>query len=214
MGRFNVDRYEAGFVVDERPEEVWTRLEVVEGGQPLWLSAWPRMPGFETTGEVVDAQAPERIRALKHSEPCRDSEIMLTLTPHSGGTEIKVEQANLPAWVQGAVDVFVLGGDQITADLALYLTRGVVVCRHAMRWAFSGVMVREVETGLEVTDVMPGCYGERVGLEPGDLLLTVAGAPVFTQACLQALMRVLETGAETDCTFVRGSEIREASGVL
>jgi hypothetical protein len=84
MGRFNVDRYEASFVIDEDPETVWGRLELTEDGQPLWLTAWPRMPGFETTGEVVDAEAPERIRVLKHSEPCRDSEILLTLAPHAG----------------------------------------------------------------------------------------------------------------------------------
>ena len=110
-----------------------------------------------------------------------------------------VEQSNLPDWVQSAVDVFVMGGDQITADLILFLDRGVQVSRHSMPWAFAGLMVREVETGLEVAAAVPGSFADRVGLQEGDLVVTLGGAPLFTELGLQTALRFLKTGDETEC---------------
>jgi len=214
MGRFNVDRYEATFVTERTPEEVWASLGVEGNGQPAWLTAWPRMPGFETTGEVIASETGRHLRVHKHSEPCKDSEIGITLRAVDGGTHILVEQSNLPEWVASAVDVFVRGGDQITADFVLYIERGVQISRHSLPWAFSGILAEDAPLGLAVTGIVPGCFGERAGLEKGDILLTLGGAPLFTRNCLETAMRLLSSGTEIECSWVRGSDILEARAEL
>ncbi len=162
----------------------------------------------------MEVEVPRRVRVHKDSEPCKDSEITLTLAPVNGSTRVVVVQSNLPDWVKSSVETFVIGGDQITADLILYLERGVQASRHSMPWAFAGVIAREVGTGLEVSAAIPGCFAERVGLQAGDLLITLGGAPLFTQLCLQTALRLLKAGDEIECSWVRGTEMQHGSDVL
>ena len=61
---------------------------------------------------------------------------------------------------------------------------------------------------------MPGFYAEKAGLQPGDLLMTLGGAPVFTQLCLQAMMRVFKQGDEIEATWVRNNELRRGTSAL
>ena len=65
------------------------------------------------------------MRVHKHSEPCRDSEVALTLAPDGEHTVVTVTQSNLPDWVAASVATFVIGGQQIVADLILYIEQGV-----------------------------------------------------------------------------------------
>lgn len=213
MGRFVEDRFEAEFVIEEPLEQVWAALERQKDGQPVWLSAWPRF-GSPTTGEVVEVDAPRLVRVHKHSEPCKDSEIAVTLESVDNGTRVLVVQSGFPAWVKDALESFTIGGNQIIADLTLYLTRGVEMSRHSMPWAFPGFTAHEVPTGLEVDAVLPGSFAEKAGLRSGDLLLTLAGAPVFTQLGLQAMLRVLAAGAEIEAVWVRGRELQQGTGTL
>jgi len=167
-------------------------------------------PGFKSRGVVEQvSDGGLEVRVRKTSEPCKDSLIVVSLVAVENVTRIRVEQAEVPAWVLQAIDIFVLGGDQIFADFMLFIERGVQQCRHSLPWAFPGLVVAEVATELEVVDVMPGMWASRVGLSSGDLLLTVGGAPVFTQHCLLALMWVLPAGAETAATWVRDDKLLE-----
>ena len=138
----------------------------------------------------------------------------MTLESVDNGTRILVVQSGFPAWVKESLESFSIGGDQIIADLILFLERGVEISRHSMPWAFIGCTAREVATGLEVTAVMPGFSAERIGLVCGDLLMTLGGAPVFTQLCLQAICRVLRPGEEIHATWVRGDEIQAGSTII
>ena len=105
-------------------------------------------------------------------------------------------------------------GNQIIADLVLFLERGIVISRHSMPWAFAGLTTQETGTGLEVASVMPGTFAEKVGLKPGDLLMTLGGAPVFTQLCLQAMMRVFKSGDKLTAQWVRGREMHNGEAIL
>lgn len=214
MGRFIDDRYEAEFVVDKSQEEVWQALQVENEVEPVWLSAFPRMPGFDTTGTVIEVDPPRLARATKESEPCKDTEIAITLESVDNGTKVIVVQSGFPAYVKDALESFTIGGNQIINDLALYLQRGVSMSRHSLPWAFAGFTTREVDTGLEVAAVMPGFFGEKVGLEEGDLLMTLGEAPVFTQLDLQAMLRVFKAGDELAATWVRGSELQQGQAQL
>jgi hypothetical protein len=119
MGSFRGDRFEAAFVVTQPPQQVWESLQVQTGEEPAWLSAWPRMPGFERTGHVTESEAPRRLGAHKDAEPCKDTEIEIVLEPVAEGTRVQVVQSGFPAWVQASLESFVIGGNQIIADLVL-----------------------------------------------------------------------------------------------
>lgn len=214
MGRFIEDRFEAELVVEQPREEVWRSLERESDGQPLWLLAWPRFPGFETTARVIEVEAPRRVRAVKESEPCKGTEIAVMLEAVESGTKVLVVQSGFPAFVKDALESFEIGGSQIVADLALYLERGVTLSRHSRPWAFAGFTTREVAGGLEVVAAMPGSFGDRVGLEPGDLLVSLGGAPVFTQIGLQAMLRVFPSGQDLEAEWVRGREVQNRTAVL
>jgi len=214
MGRFIEDRFEAEFIVEQPLEQVWEKLQEQNDTEAAWLSAFPRFPGFATTGEVIAVDAPYSVRVHKSSEPCKGSDIAVSLESVDNGTRVLVVQSGFPVWVKDALESFEIGGNQIIADLVLFLERGVEVSRHSMPWAFAGITTREVGTGLEVATVMPGCFGERAGLQSGDLLMTLNGAPLFTQLCLQAMLRVFKGGDEIEATWVRGSELQSGSGLL
>jgi hypothetical protein len=213
MGKFIEDRFEAEFLIDKTIDEVWASLERQKGPDPTWLTVWPRMSG-DSTGEVIETSKPHHVRVHKHSEPCAGSEIAVSLTSEENGTRVLVVQSGFPAWAKDALESFTIGGNQIVADLALYLERGIELSRHSMPWAFSGISAREVQTGLEVTGVMPGTFAERSGLQPGDILLTLGGAPVLTHLELQTVMRVFRTGQNLDATWVRGTQQQGGSASL
>jgi len=214
MGRFIEDRFEAEFVVAKPLEKVWESLEKRNDTEAAWLSAWPRMPGFEKTGEIIEVEAPRFVRVRKDSEPCKGSEIAVTLESVDNGTRILVVQSGFPAWVKEALESFTIDGNQIIADFVLYLERGIEVSRHSMPWAFAGFTTNEVATGLEVDSVIPGFFAAKAGLQSGDLLMTLGGAPVFSQMCLQAMLRVFTSGEQLEATWVRGRELQRGSGVL
>ena len=61
MARFKDDRFEAEFIVDQPREVVWESLQKSGPVEPAFLSAWPRMPGFDKTGTVTTATTSERL---------------------------------------------------------------------------------------------------------------------------------------------------------
>ncbi len=209
MGRFIDDRYEAEFVLEQPVEQVWGSLAKQKKSDASW-----GLPGWGTTGSVIEVEAGVRLRVTKDTEPCKDTEIAVSLESVANGTKVLVVQSGFPVWVKSSLESFTIGGDQIIADLLLYLDRGVVLSRHSMPWAFAGFSAREVGAGLEITAAFPGSYAENVGLAPGDLLLTLGGAPVFTHLGLQAVLRVLQQGQETEATWVRGREMQRATASL
>ena len=83
-----------------------------------------------------------------------------------------------------------------------------------MPWSFAGVGVKEVQTGLEVEWVLPDTWAQRVGLQPGDRLLTFGSAPVFTQLCMQTMLRATPAGAQTAATWARGNTLEQGEAPL
>ena len=214
MGVFDQDRFIAAINIDKDSDAIWKTLAADVGDDPSWLKCWPNMDGSSKLGTVLKVDPGQRIVVRKEAEPCKETLIIISINADNTGTTVTVEQSNLPAWVQLSVDTFVLGGDQIVADLALLLERGVQIARHSMPWSFSGLIVREVSTGLEVASTIPGSFAERSGIQAGDLLISFGGAPVFTQLCLQALQRVFKTGENVVLSWVRGTVLEQGSATL
>lgn len=209
MGRFVEDEYIADFVVEQPREDVWASFERLKKSDESW---W--MPGWESPGTALEVEAPRLLRVNKDAEPCKDSTIAVTLESVEKGTKVLVVQSGFPAWAKGNLEAFTIGGNQIIADLVLYLETGVQAGRHSMPWAFAGLFAREVPTGLEVTMALPGCFAERVVLQTGDRLLTLGGAPVFAEIEVQALCRVFTMGQELEATWVRGRELQRGTASL
>ena len=214
MGKFIEDSYIAEFVVADDIRTVWNRLQEQGAEEARWLSAFPRFPGFDATANVIETIEPELVRAEKVSEPCRGTEIAITLESVETGTRVLVVQSGFPAYVKNALESFRIGGDQIIADLALFLSRGVCLSRHNRAWGTAGVMVRDVETGIEVVAASPGTWGERVGLTGGDLLVALNGAPIFNQYEFSAMQRVLGQGTSLEAQWVRGAEVMTSTADL
>jgi S1-C subfamily serine protease len=101
-------------------------------------------------------------------------------------------------------------GESFTVALAT----GVIARRAWRPWAPLGVAVATEPYGLRVKAVRSGTWSERVGLEVGDMLLTVAGAPLYTVRELGVIERVVGPGEEVTATWARGGQRSEAAAAV
>jgi S1-C subfamily serine protease len=62
--------------------------------------------------------------------------------------------------------------------------------------------------------VDPGAWGDRLGLQRGDILVDVGGAPVFGYAELWAVTRMTQPGAEMAAAWVRDRALHRATATL
>lgn len=51
MGEFTDGGYFVEFVLERPVSEVWQALQQGNDKQPVWFTAWPCMPTFDTTGK-------------------------------------------------------------------------------------------------------------------------------------------------------------------
>jgi hypothetical protein len=201
------DRFETTFSISVAPDVAWKRLDQHDD-DGHWV-----LPAFEGLGDELEVEPGSRLHVRKLTEPCAGSEIMIVLEHEPSGTKVTVSQSGFPAWFASAADAFAIGWRHIIADLALYLDTGVRGERHARPWALLGCSLRESVPGLEVIEVMPGTLAAEVGLAPGDVLLTLGGAPIVSRTELETMMRVAG-GTEVAVEWAHGGEKRTASGIL
>jgi uncharacterized protein YndB with AHSA1/START domain len=109
-----------------------------------------------------------------------------------------------------------LGWEQGIMDLVLFLETGQLVKRHydGCRGSSMGLLFVETDSGIEVRQVKPDCFAAEVGLEPGDCLVRMGGAAVYSRSDLWLLNDLLEPGSELEVEFVRGRELRSGRGRL
>ena len=65
-----------------------------------------------------------------------------------------------------------------------------------------------------MTKVGHGTWAERVGLRAGDVLLTVAGAPLYTARELGVVERIVRQGEDVSTTWVRDGTASEATATV
>jgi len=203
----STDRFETTFSISASPDVVWKRLDERDG-DGHWV-----LPGFAGLGEEIEVEPGSRLHVRKVTEPCAGSEIVVVLEHEPSGTKVTVSQSGFPAWFAFATDAFAIGWRHIVADLALYLDTGVRGERHARAWAMLGCSLRETTPGLEVIEVMPDTLAAKIGLAPGDVLLTVGGAPIVTRTELETIMRIAG-GTDIEVEWAHGDEHRTARGKL
>jgi hypothetical protein len=203
----STDGFETTFSISVAPDVAWKRLDQRDE-EGHWL-----LPAFEAPGDELDVTPGSKLHVRKVTEPCAGSEIVIVLEHEGSGTKVTVSQSGFPAWFVSAADAFAIGWRHIVADLALYLDRGVRGGRHARAWPMLGCSLRETLPGLEVVEVMPGTLAASVGLEPGDVLLAVGGAPIVVRAELETMMRI-SGGAALEVEWAHGERKLAATGTL
>jgi uncharacterized protein YndB with AHSA1/START domain len=177
------------------------------GGKVRWrLEPWP---GIE--GEVVEADAPSRLRMTESSEvPGVMTDLTIRFESVDGGTRISITQAGFgdgPEWDAG-FESHSRGWDMAIADLVLYLMDGTVARRFATPWRTTlGVAVLERPEGLRVVTVDPGGYADEVGLRAGDVVLRIGGVPIFWRTDLWCVQHAHSVGEPLAAEFARGGEL-------
>jgi hypothetical protein len=150
-----------------------------------------------------------------------DLEMRITFAETDTGTRLTVTRSGF-----GDGDMFevrqtskLVAWGEAMHDLAVYLETGVDLGRlhrshpdHPL--SATGAQLREVLGGLLVTATKPGSFAALAGLEVGDLVVRLAGVPVFDRGDLWLLARLTAPSTPTTVQFVRGSELREASAPM
>ena len=119
-------------------------------------------------------------------------------------------QSRFGDWLPARYDLMSVGWRYIVADLHTYLATGVHARRHLRPWGDLGADVTAVDGGIEVEGVRQDTLARRLGLADGDLLVTLAGAPVASLDDLVTILRVVDTSARPDAEWIRSGTLMTA----
>ncbi len=216
--RIRDDGFEATFVVSIGRSEAWKRLESAEPafdfvGNKRDGQWW--IPGVEAPADELEVVPEERLKVRKAVEPCKGTEIVITLADEDSGTRITIVQTGFGDGFAAGRPWLAAGWYAILADYVVFFERGLSIGRHVSMWSSIGCDVRETDGGLEVRRVHPDGFAKQAGLEEGDLILQLAGAPVIDVRDLSILTRgPLEKGTETKVRYLRGTEVAAGTGTI
>lgn len=207
--------FEAGFEIEGAPNQHWTALEALQASATDRSEGQWYLPGFESTGTALDVDPGRWLRVRKDTFPCEGTTIEISFEPADPGTAIRVVQRDFdPDFLEHAGDSFWMAAEHIAADFELFFRFGVQGGRHARPWSWTGWRSRATSMGIEVFEVHDGTYAARVGLAPGDIVLTLAGAPLLTERDLATVLRVVGQGDEVEVTWVRDGQHHTARTCL
>jgi uncharacterized protein YndB with AHSA1/START domain len=199
------DRFQASFRLRIDRDTAWHRLTAEEAGSDVPAHLW--LPGFDSQVTVVDAAAPDRLRATKDDEPCAGTDIVVTLEDEDTGTRVHVTQSRFGDWLPTRYEIMSVGWRYIVADLQTYLATGVHARRHLRPWGDLGAEATAIDGGVSIDGVREGTLAHRLGLTSGDLLVTLAGAPVASLDDLVTVLRVLDVTTRPDAEWVRSGAL-------
>ena len=217
------DDFEATFVVDVAPDEVWDALTSrtikgeTDGELHYVLPGFPSFHPLEVVGASctpVELKAGRLLRVRKDHEPCAGTEIAVRLEQAETGTRITIVQSGFGPFLDIVGRDTVFGhGHQIMADFRLYLERGVTV--PGTVWGANlGAQMQHTPVGLEVVSVYPGSFAESARMCAGDLLLTLRGIRLHDLQQLWTLLALTEAGSSAIATWARGREAMDGKATF
>jgi len=176
--------------------------------------------GNEVAWKILEVDAPRRLRYRQSGGPVPrlpgPIETCMTFETEGSGTRISITHSGFgdgADWAT-ALESITRGADESVADLILYLETGVGFARHPMERSYHGIQAREVPAGLQVHAVDDGTFGARLGLEPGDLLVEVAGAPIFGYRELWTVARATPPGTAATASWIRDGALHQGTAAL
>ena len=211
------DGFEATFVVSTPRAEAWERLRTASPAFEALGETRPGqwwIPGIEAPADELEVVSEERLLARKAVEPCKHTEIAITMTDEDAGTRITIVQNGFGAGFAASRPWLAAGWSAILADAVVFFERGVSLGRHASMWSSLGCDVEETQEGLVVAGRRPSVgFAAQADLQAGDLILHLMGSPVVTIADLSVLLRgPLRPGTETTVRYLRGDEVVRGTG--
>ena len=198
------DRFETTFRIRIDRDTAWRRLTenaTSDERDQLWL------PGFDSQATIVDADPPGRLHATKDDEPCAGTDIVVTLEDDEIGVRIHVVQSRFGAWLPERYEMMSVGWRYIVADLQTYLATGVHARRHLAPWGDLGAAATAIDGGIRVDRIAEGGLASRLGLDDGDLLVRLAGAPVASLDDLVTVLRALDPDGAPAAEWIRSGSL-------
>lgn len=144
------------------------------------------------------------------------TEVTVTFEEAEAGTRVTITQSGFGEGVdwQAKIDGVGLGWDQTLAALDLYLRTGVRLDRFFTFRSDLGFEADEVLAGPLVRTVADGSFAARAGIEPGDIVVRLGDAPIFSRADLWLFTREHAAGEEVEVAYARGGELRTGRAAL
>ena len=186
-------------------------IDPVEGGKFHW-----ELPGLACDGTVDEVVPLQFLRQSENTGPHSHTQVTVTFEEVEGGTRITVTQSGFgdaDPW-QSSLGGADFGWDQAIADLQAYVRTGVPARRFTVALADPGMRVGATPAGLEVLEVRPGGCADSAGMRAGDLILTAAGAPVYSYTELWVVLRQRGPGAVMEFEYARGGARHAGAGTL
>jgi uncharacterized protein YndB with AHSA1/START domain len=184
---------------------------------PTERERWFGFPLDQLSG-ALDADPPTYLRTvMDHPGLPGPTVTTVTFEPFDSDTRITHTlggYGNGPVW-ENALQTSAYGVDEMMGDLAVYLRTGVGHPRHVVFRCFDLLKgTRQVAGGLEVFEATPGTIAAQVALEPGDIVVGLAGAAVYGFRDLLFGLREHAPGDVVEVTWVRGGRLHSARGAL
>ena len=207
--------FESVFDVERPLHAVWEacRLPTDDAPPACRIPAFPSLdgePGCAAT--VIDLAPQQLLRVRKDDEPCAGTEITIHLSPATAGgwpTRVSVQQSGFAPWLLAAGDVVEAHWRHIVADFHLYLAHEVTV--PGTVWGEIGAALKQTPIGLELADLVDGGLAARCDMQPGDVLLTIAGIRIHTIEQLWTVLALVDSRRETAITWMRDGRLMTAN---
>jgi uncharacterized protein YndB with AHSA1/START domain len=226
-------KIERTFEVPVPVERAWSAMT-----DPAELSRWYFPFQADADGKAVrtEIQGGERESTIVGAEPLRffhtrtqlsgregfavspgTRDMHVSFEPTETGTRVTVVHSGWPDTAEGERDRRATehGSGETISDLILYLRTGVPFPRHHRGERCDlGIAALDVPGGLEVCEVEPGSFADRLGLEPGDLLVELDGAGVFGFAEVCFFMKLRAAGDKAEARWLRDGKAMHAVAEL
>jgi hypothetical protein len=208
------DGFQRSFVVDLDPQAVWDAIRRPPRADHDGRTRY-NLPGFEADCLVVDSEAASLLRVIKDEEPCKGTEIVISLAHEGSGTRITVVQSGFGPWLPDVLEMFGYVWNMIVADLALYIETGIQIKTHLFQDGAPtvelGCKTADALSGLRVTDVDAGGFCQRAGIRQGDLLLKMGQVRLVHTLQLQSLLHMCKPGDPVSVTWARSGALMNAT---
>jgi uncharacterized protein YndB with AHSA1/START domain len=144
------------------------------------------------------------------------TEVTVVFEEAQAGTRLTVTQSGFGEGVdwQAQIDSVGLGWVQTIAALDLFLRTGVRVDRFFTFRSDLGLNADDVLAGPLVRTVNPDSFAARAGVEPGDIVVRLGDAPIFSRSDLWLFTREHDAGEVVEVACARGGEVHTGRAAL